>query len=53
LIEDVARYKEHPDCEHLVCFIYHPDGRITNARGLENDLSTNDRIKVHAIIRPS
>lgn len=39
LIEDIARYKEHPDCNTLVCFVYDPEGRITNPRGLENDLS--------------
>ena len=28
LIEDIARYENHPDCDTLVCFVYDPDGRL-------------------------
>src|SRR4030042_1157543 len=35
LIIDIAKYKEHPDCETLVCFIYDPEGLISNPSGLE------------------
>jgi hypothetical protein len=54
LIEDVAKYKEHPDCKTLVCFIYDPDGFIANSAGLESDLrkQSNDRINVHLYIFP-
>lgn len=52
LIEDIARYKSHPDCESLICFVYDPDGYITNPRGLENDLSTNEGFIIKVIIRP-
>lgn len=38
LIEDIHRYQSHPECDALICFVYDPDGRITNPRGLENDL---------------
>lgn len=38
LIEDIHRYQTHPDCDALVCFVYDPEGRIANPRGLENDL---------------
>jgi len=38
LIDDISRYKEHPNCKILVCFIYDPEGRIANPIGLENDL---------------
>lgn len=41
LIEDIYRYKSHPDCDALICFVYDPDGRISNPRGLENDLRKN------------
>jgi hypothetical protein len=39
LIEDIHRYKVHPDCSALVCFIYDPEARITNSKGLESDLN--------------
>jgi len=53
LIEDIARYKQHPDCKTLVCFAYDPDGRIANPRGIESDLSrTNDQMRVRVIIAP-
>lgn len=35
---DAARYSEHPDCDVLVCLVHDPDRRITNPRGLEDDL---------------
>jgi len=38
IIIDIARYKEHSDCELLICFIYDPEGRISNPVGLKNDL---------------
>jgi hypothetical protein len=53
LIEDIARYESHPDCQTLVCFIYDPDGRISNPRGIENDLRRTDVIpNVEVRIRP-
>jgi hypothetical protein len=53
LIEDIERYKEHPDCGLLFCFIYDPEGRIGNPRGLENDLSKdNQRVKVEVAVFP-
>ncbi|HEY6188626.1 MAG TPA: response regulator [Pyrinomonadaceae bacterium] len=42
LIIDIARYKAHPDCKTLYCFIYDPEGRIANPQGIENDLSQGD-----------
>jgi hypothetical protein len=42
LIEDIARYRAHPRCKQLVCFVYDPDGRVTNPRGIERDLSRKD-----------
>lgn len=54
LIEDIAKYKEHPDCRTLVCFIYNPEGLISNPTGLENDLrkSSTDRLDVRVYITP-
>lgn len=52
LIEDIARYKVHPDCEKLICFVYDPEGYILNPRGIENDLSEEGDFNVKVIIRP-
>ena len=42
LIIDIARYKKHPDCKTLFCFVYDPDGRISNPQGIENDLACEE-----------
>ncbi len=53
LIVDITKYKRHPQCSRLICFIYDPEGRITNPRGLETDLSNCDSdIDVRTIIIP-
>lgn len=39
LIVDAQRYKTHPDCDRLICFVYDPEGRIANPRGIESDLT--------------
>jgi len=55
IILDVAKYKEHPDCNTLVCFIYDPEGRISNPSGLEADLIrlSSEGLSVIIIIRPN
>jgi hypothetical protein len=40
LIVDVAKYKGHPNCRTLVCFVYDPDCYISNPTGLKRDLET-------------
>ena len=53
LIIDIAKYKKHPQCNRLICFVYDPEGRVTNPRGIENDLSNCDSdIDVRTIIVP-
>jgi hypothetical protein len=55
LIIDINRYKGHPDCKYLVCFVYDPDGNIRNPIGLENDLNgnyNNDKLMVKVIVNP-
>jgi len=53
LIDDIARYKVHPDCKTLICFVYDPEGRIANPRGIERDLSRiEDDLTVRVLIRP-
>ena len=55
LIADIERYKEHSDCDTLVCFIYDPDGRITNPHALSGDLQSQSRedLKVIIVVQPS
>jgi len=54
LILDVAYYKNHPNCNHLKCFVYDPENRVKNPRGIERDLSklTDDSLTVELFIRP-
>lgn len=53
LIEDIARYKKHPSCKKLVCFVYDPERRVANPCGIENDLSGNNSgLEVQVIIAP-
>lgn len=53
LIIDIHKYQTNPDCKTLVCFVYDPEGRIRNPRGLERDLEqVTDKIEVKVFIRP-
>lgn len=53
LIIDIAKYKAHPQCKTLYCFVFDPGGYIRNPRGLENDLTTDhDGLSVKVYIRP-
>ena len=50
---DIQQYQQHPDCKTLVCFVYDPDRRIANPRGIENDLSRDEGVlTVRVIIAP-
>ena len=42
LIIDIDKYKEHPCCKILFCFVYDPEGWIAGPRGIENDLNRTD-----------
>jgi hypothetical protein len=53
LIIDAAHYQRHPSCRMLMCFVYDPQGRVVNAKGLENDLNrTDENFSVRVIIIP-
>lgn len=53
LMIDIERYTAHPDCETLICFVYDPEGRVSNPAGIENDLNRDtDNLKVITIITP-
>jgi hypothetical protein len=53
LIVDIVKYRRHPACRTLFCVVYDPAGRISNPRGVENDLTEdNDQISVRVMIVP-
>lgn len=55
LLQDVARYKDHPDCSTLVSFIYDPKGLLKNPHGLASDIEkqSDSRLTVKVVICPS
>lgn len=55
LLQDLARYKSHPDCSTLICFIYDPRGILKNPYGLASDIEkqSDGRLTVRAVICPS
>lgn len=54
LLIDIGKYAAHPECKTLVCFVYDPEGRIGNPRGLEDDLDkmSRDGLQVITKIKP-
>ncbi|EHQ29717.1 PD-(D/E)XK nuclease domain-containing protein [Mucilaginibacter paludis] len=54
LILDAVHYANHPNCKGLICFVYDPESRIKNPRGLEEDIRklSNDSMPVELFIRP-
>ena len=52
LIIDIEKYRSHPNCKTLICFVYDPQNFIRNPRGLENDLSgQRDGLDIRVLIR--
>ena len=54
LLIDIGRYKEYPDCNDLVIFIYDKADHIRNKKGLINDLEkqSTSNWKVTVVINP-
>jgi hypothetical protein len=54
LLVDIAKYKKHPNCKALVCFIYDPNGLIENSAGLARGLeeSGSEDFTVRVVIKP-
>ncbi len=53
LAEDKERYKSHPHCRTLICFVYDPGGYCERPTALERDLSEKaGRIDVRVIVAP-
>ena len=57
LLIDIDKYRSHPNCKKLYCFVYDPDGFIRNPRGLEKDLDNHGKdlkkFMVKTYIRPN
>jgi hypothetical protein len=53
LIIDTQKYQVHPDCKTLICFVYDPERRIANPRGIERDLNKDfNGLPVSVFITP-
>ena len=53
LLIDIQRYRSHPDCKTLICFVYDPEGLISNPKGLETDLNKKEKdFEVKVLIIP-
>lgn len=53
LIVDIERYRKHPHCRALFCFVYDPEHRLESPAGLENDLSrSHEGLTVRVRVRP-
>ena len=54
LIQYIERYRHHPRCKSIYCFVYDPEHRLKNPIGLENGLSRNyDGLPVRVRVRPA
>ena len=53
LIQDKERYRSHPECRELICFVYDPAHFLTNPTALEDDLSTAEpKLSTTVIVSP-
>lgn len=43
LVIDIAHYKQHKDCEQLVCYVWDKEKKIPNPVGLKDDLEKSDK----------
>jgi hypothetical protein len=55
--DDIESYRYHQNCEHLIFFIYDPNGYIPDSAALERHLQTSRSydgrvLKCHAVIKP-
>ena len=54
LIQDVARYGNHPDCRKVVFFVYNPQGFVRNPNGVISGIQrlSSEKLSVEVIIVP-
>ena len=52
LLIDREKYKTHPDCQRLYCFVYDPDGYLGNPAGIKRDLEAGNEGYITVCITP-
>ena len=57
LHDDIETYRHHPDCDHLVFFIYDPESLIPDVSALNSEISSQRiydgrALYCHLIVRP-
>ena len=52
LLIDREKYKVHPDCKKLYCFVYDPEGILGNPTGIKRDLEHGSEEFITVFIRP-
>lgn len=52
LLIDREKYKIHPDCKKMYCFVYDPEGLLGNPNGIKKDLETGSEDFIKVFIRP-
>lgn len=52
LLIDREKYKVHPDCNKLYCFVYDPEGLLGNPTGIKRDLEQGAEDFIKVFIRP-
>lgn len=52
LIIDREKYKVHPDCKKIYCFVYDPQGYLGNPIGIKKDLEKGNEDYIKVFIRP-
>lgn len=52
LIIDVTKYRGHPDCKTLVCFVYDPEERIHNPAALQDLARKEADFEVLVVVAP-
>lgn len=54
LIIDKERYRAHPDCKTLICFVYDPHHQCPNPAALEDDVGADGPpLRVLVVVAPS
>jgi hypothetical protein len=54
LIIDIVKYKEYPNINSLICFIYDPKHLLDSPKSLEKDLSklSSEKLNIKIYINP-
>lgn len=52
LIVDIEKYKHHPLCKKLYCFVYDPEGLLGNPNGIKSDLENANEGFLKVFIKP-